>query len=789
MSEKSQPAITSYLDEFFSGLSVVRGPLCVAIAAFILLSQPDQMLEAYRVLAQDLAQSVSSQTATGRPSQLHWGMVVAQIAASYFALAIASLVIYYLVRSLAHASYAGKDTAGKTKQFVLTYSAPVIATIPLAGCTIGLLRAWHGQAGSALSGGLNVDDLQQLAGTISLARGHLLWAAGILLATMIALAITAFLWESRPSAVEGPELRDFPFNRRFRYTFYGLCIAILLALWLAPVALPQTVGILPFIALFLATIAIVASLLTAVFDRFRIPALAVLLGLAILFSGFDWNDNHELVLLSHQTKESRKRAEAVPYRSLNKELARWYAARADKRYYADKGKPYYVYVVAAEGGGLYAAYRAANFLASMQDTCPTFAQHVFAGVGVSGGSLGLATFSALISEFGVGDLPGANRAWQPCAATTAAGGAIRPVGDYERRADQFLSQDFLSPLASAFMFPDLLQRFIPVPVGSLDRARPFEESLKAAWARMLRAHPDQKQSTNRFAESLYDLWRVDQAAPALLLTATDVQFGTRVLFRPFEHRPQDNIPLELQTELGFDELVYNLNLCDISPSLATAVGVSARFPVITPAASLTRNASPCPKDDARDDSKMRGNRPGGRHKVRMADGGYFENTGVETAHELLTGLRKIAESDPNLRGKLEFRLLVLSIAGDYFQDLRGLDRPLAGFNEVYSPVQTLLSTRQARGHSGLVKALTGLTNADVLLLPLDTSVFKLPLGWQMSTVSRDFIRAHFPARPSCPENVRLTLGGHLAEPVDTVGKILLRNACAVQIIREQLMGE
>ena len=66
----------------------------------------------------------------------------------------------------------------------------------------------------------------------------------------------------------------------------------------------------------------------------------------------------------------------------------WYLAREDRKEYADKQKRYPVYVVAAQGGGIYAATHALTFLTSLQDACPRFAQHMFAISSVSGGSIG-----------------------------------------------------------------------------------------------------------------------------------------------------------------------------------------------------------------------------------------------------------------------------------------------------------------------------------------------------------------------------------------------------------------
>jgi hypothetical protein len=56
--------------------------------------------------------------------------------------------------------------------------------------------------------------------------------------------------------------------------------------------------------------------------------------------------------------------------------------------YRKKGKTYPVIVVAAQGGGVYAAYHSALSLARLYDSCPEVVDHIFVLSGVSGGALG-----------------------------------------------------------------------------------------------------------------------------------------------------------------------------------------------------------------------------------------------------------------------------------------------------------------------------------------------------------------------------------------------------------------
>src|SRR5947207_1547721 len=97
--------------------------------------------------------------------------------------------------------------------------------------------------------------------------------------------------------------------------------------------------------------------------------------------------------------------------------------------------------------------------------CPNFSHHLFAISGVSGGSVGAAAFAAAMKD-----------------AEQRGGVKIPDKGCADRRGEddpainavQVLDDDFWSPLQAMWLFPDLLQQFLPVQVGIFDRARALE---------------------------------------------------------------------------------------------------------------------------------------------------------------------------------------------------------------------------------------------------------------------------------------------------------------------------
>ena len=124
----------------------------------------------------------------------------------------------------------------------------------------------------------------------------------------------------------------------------------------------------------------------------RRPVIALFFGFIVLLATFDLNDNHAI---------PRQEAPALqPVRPVIGAFNEWLGNRLERweelRQGAKPGAKHPVYIVAAQGGGAYAALHAALFLAQAQDEYPDFADHVFAISGVSGGSVGGAVFASLV---------------------------------------------------------------------------------------------------------------------------------------------------------------------------------------------------------------------------------------------------------------------------------------------------------------------------------------------------------------------------------------------------------
>jgi hypothetical protein len=466
----------------------------------------------------------------------------------------------------------------------------------------------------------------------------------------------------------------------------ALVLAATLTIITAPRLIASLLGPVAAVALFSLFLLAFLSFFDRLYARTGIPVVICLASAAALWSWLEWNDNHRIRTISPDTNLS-------PAVTAHEAFRQWLALRADLGEFVERGRPYPVYIVSAEGGGMYAAVHAAATLSRLQDSCPRFAQHFFAVSGVSGGSVGSAFFAAAASQ-------GAkNEKGLACKALSRDSGAFQSI------AEKFFDNDFLTPLILGALFPDFLQLFLPFPVYPFDRARLLESSFEAAWARAVPAAP------NPWQASFRNLWRPEGATPALVMNTTLTTSGGREFIAPFKYYTLT--ALQSGNYVG----------AQIDLPLSTAAVASARFPWVTPAAIIGK----------------------GENKLQVADGGYFENSGVETAHNLIRDLQG-SGSEPNtptfeIEGrtvKVAFRLV--TIRGE------GIP-PFSSFSgEVLAPIRTLLAARENRGTVSFWNALSSLCpSCDIeKMKPQDTvwtqslslRAEPLPLGWFIGATNR-----------------------------------------------------
>jgi hypothetical protein len=429
-----------------------------------------------------------------------------------------------------------------------------------------------------------------------------------------------------------------------------LSFLLLAAFMVWPVGLPRFLGAPAIIVLGLAGIALFGSMvLTYAFLAYGQPAgTALVLVLAVIFAF--WNDNHWVRTV--EDDGSAGEAAARERLSPDEYYPVWRGAHAD--FTPVEGRTPLI-LVAAAGGGIRAAYWTASALATM-DAIPGFNDNLFAISGVSGGSLGAATYAAVKRR-------------------RLESGEPRDARAEVRR---ILGKDFLSPVVAGLLFPDLGQRFLPFPIAAADRQRFLELSWEDAFG----------PAPNPFTRSFTELYGqgLGTRLPSLLLNATVVDSGRRAIVSNMKTSAfADTVDLLAD---GFSSGAVKLS---------AAAGMSARFTYVSPPGSLLR-----PYESEGEEREV---------KMRVVDGGYFENSGAATLMDLLDALERkhqdlypiliLIRNDPRAP-------FVCHRSGEEARPLLddGPEGPSAGdfLAELAAPVRALLNARTARGRLAEVDA-------------------------------------------------------------------------------------
>ncbi|HEX7817567.1 hypothetical protein [Dyella sp.] len=437
-------------------------------------------------------------------------------------------------------------------------------------------------------------------------------------------------------------------------------------------------------------------------DRHGWPLLSSLLLVSVILHALHLNDNHRVRQYPHMTTHEDPSPPPPDLRPRFDEYAdAWLADRCAHR------NPCPVVLVSSEGGGIRGAAWTAMVLGRLtalldarhpvQGTEPLLGRYVFAGSGVSGGSLGLATYVTMMRH------------------------ALAPA-DLEGGSEQLLSHDFLAPTLANMFFVDFTQRWLPGAWFN-DRAR----ALTRAWERDART-----MGIDDFAESFSAMYvdahgRPNIATPALFLNSTTVAEGRRFIQHPF--RSLASLDAQPWTA-AFDGSQW----LDPRVPLSEVVLNSARFTYVSPAGTLQAMARDAPLPA----------------RLQLVDGGYYENSGTTTLLEVMNQLRVAAQ-----RRNTTLRIIVLHISNDpdmtdfidqhdrsivtpWFSAACPATQPVrrdTESGEAIAPLLALLNTRSARGDYARTQLKNALhpESGDMLWhFRLCRGNYPIPLGWTIS---------------------------------------------------------
>jgi hypothetical protein len=521
--------------------------------------------------------------------------------------------------------------------------------------------------------------------------------------------------------------------------------------------------------LFLASASWVAfgSTMVSLGKGFKFPIISTALIGAVIIGPY--TDNHQVRTLKAKSPVTAQGTSHKAWHerpTLKQDFEEWMATRA--AVFDKKRDIHPIFIVAAEGGGIRAAYWTANLLAALQDTNENFANHVYALSGISGGSLGTALFVNLLKDQKNMNCDVPENDWR--------------IKKNRKCAHAILSEDFLTPTVASMLYPDLIQRinFLSFVHKFPDRAYALETTFEKAWKMHL--HND------RFSRSFLELWDIPSNSdgnlkfhlPALFLNSTWVEGGKRVI--------ASNVQI-LKEHFPDAEDLFSI-LCAEIP-LSTAVHNSARFSYVSPAGTMEEpllDGEPCRQRLAEFEEDPDKNMPISKirdlavkddvpHQVwgHVVDGGYFENSGNTTAYDILSTIEDEFKGNgdndeglicgPEDKPELQFKCIPVVITlindpalidasktdpddsarsheGHLPQEL-GHPDPDRYMTETLSPLKTLFQTRDGRGsyaRDSTRKYVEGQLGGLSLKFSLHDEKGALPLSWVLSDLVKDNIQ-------------------------------------------------
>jgi len=263
-------------------------------------------------------------------------------------------------------------------------------------------------------------------------------------------------------------------------------------------------------------------------------------------------------------------------------------------------------VVALSGGAARSALWGASVMARLDTTIATFPAGgrpaaIFAISTVSGGSLGAAAYLAVRARQGDDS---------PC---SIAAGKIAPFRIF---AKDFLAADAIGPLLAGFVLSDMPRALIggvPALLGADLRGGDRAAAIERAFERNAFRAAERTGIAAMPLDAPYLSLIVRNGMPLWIANATDRDNGRRVLAAPFQFDTQD-------PGAPFSGAIDMLNVAGADLPISTVVNATARFPFIEPPGDIAT--------------------VGVHDTMAVIDGGYYDDSGLETALNLTDWLRR-----------------------------------------------------------------------------------------------------------------------------------------------------
>jgi hypothetical protein len=450
----------------------------------------------------------------------------------------------------------------------------------------------------------------------------------------------------RRRAIERETARQFDLVQRC-WVIFGLVLAVaamaVATLW--PERFGSLLGAPAVVFLGLGLIIPIIVVAIQMGSGLRIPVAGTLLALSVVFGL--WVDNHAVGRRAFGVAT----AGPTDRLTLTQAYEQWRAVQPGG---ADARKT--MILVATQGGASRAGYWTAVALSRLREAAKAkgvdIDPHIFALSSVSGGSVGAVGYAGMLKS--APDAP-----------------------DFTLRLLRFAGDSVLGGAVTGTLFPDLLQRFVPVAFFP-DRAEALERSWEEAWASIDPKAPSaalMRESFLNLAPKAGEPWR-----PILIVQGASENGGRRVLTSGVKFTCD---------EIDADDFLDSVGH-DVSAS--TAVLNGARFPWISPGGTFS------------------GERCGSAVKQtdHILDGGYFDNAGAESLREMVRALHAIrtqaGETDP---------LDIVFVLIGYRNPDTSKPTPALAVNDVFAPLFGLFASMSAHeSHLAREMKLTGQTKLE-----------------------------------------------------------------------------
>jgi hypothetical protein len=418
--------------------------------------------------------------------------------------------------------------------------------------------------------------------------------------------------------------------------------------------------------------------------------------------------------------------------------------------------------VASSGGASRSAYWTSLALDCLFTEHPTSCDRigeplplssVFVASGISGGSVGLATWHSSIPDDG---------------------GAI----DLEENwYDELYGNDLLAPTLANLLFVDFPNAWIRMN-GPDDRAATLERHLEAA-------ADDAFSEIGLLGRGLYETSRVDDGGvrwPILILNGASVEDGCRMVgsamrlvdtrsmeamhredVRPDECRTPSDVIAGTTESLAGSRAILDFSCTQdgerVDISLSTAAVLSARFPFVTPSGALYN----C--HDLRD-------------RTFVVDGGTIDSSAAGPVVELLTRMQPTIDQFNSTQSDVCVTPVLIQIDNGYL-DVSAAE-PAKRPAESMAPLQGLIAAVGARADTtrqaaAIAFSAPPFTRADdqgycpntkrivryVQLVPTAHPGIESPMGWTLSEQSRQDLKKEFrnPTNTGCITVIESWFGG------------------------------